>query len=130
MLPLYFIKHIFVSTSEDNSASCWFFTSVEENEVIISNCFFNDFITLTKAWGIENFFTLGGGHSWNYCCSSQFGNSLKISFSTLLKPMHPASTRYLEAKSSIPILVRMTFAPASRIFFLLFKTLHSCCLIF
>jgi len=31
---------------------------------------------------------------------------------TLLNPMHPASTIYFEAKSSMPILVRITLAPA------------------
>lgn len=31
---------------------------------------------------------------------------------TLLKPMHPASVMYFEAKSSIPMLVMITLAPA------------------
>lgn len=50
---------------------------------------------------------------------------------TLLKPMHPASTIYLDAKSSIPIVVQMTLAPDSNILVtLLFKTSHYFCLIF
>lgn len=50
---------------------------------------------------------------------------------TLLKPMHPASVMYFEAKSSIPILVTMTLAPDYKIFLTLsFKTSHSFCLIF
>lgn len=51
--------------------------------------------------------------------------------STLLKPRQPASTMYLEARSSMPILVRITFAPDSRILVtLLLRTSHSFCLIF
>jgi len=50
---------------------------------------------------------------------------------TLLNPIHPASTIYFEAKSSIPILVRITLAPAWRILLTLyFKTSHYFCLIF
>lgn len=52
-------------------------------------------------------------------------------FVTLLKPRHPASVIYFDAKSSIPIVVRMTLAPDSKILVtLLFKTSHSFCLIF
>lgn len=55
----------------------------------------------------------------------------KSPLSTLRSPIHPASTRYFEARSSMPILVRITFAPASRIFFTLcLRTSHSFCLIF
>lgn len=55
----------------------------------------------------------------------------KSPFSTLLNPRHPASTKYFEAKSSMPMRVSTTFAPLSKILvILLFKTSHSFCLIF
>jgi hypothetical protein len=56
---------------------------------------------------------------------------LKSYFGTLLNPIHPASIKYLFATSSIPLVVRITFAPALRIFSTLsFKISHSLYLIF
>jgi len=56
---------------------------------------------------------------------------LKSAFATLLIPIHPASIKYLFATSSIPLVVKMTLAPAARIFSILsFKISHSLYLIF
>ena len=80
ILPLHFIQHIFVGTPQDNSAGWRFFAPFKENEIIIANCFLNNFLTLSEVRCIEVFLTFWCGHSRNYSCTCQLGDSLKISF--------------------------------------------------
>ena len=79
-LPLNFIKHVFISTSQDDGTGIGLFAALEKDEIIITDSLFNNFFTFTQIWWVEDLFALWSCHCADNCGSSQFGNSLDIAF--------------------------------------------------
>jgi hypothetical protein len=61
LLPFDLVKHVLVGSSEDNSASCGFFASFEEDKIVVTNSFLDDLITLSQIGGVEDLITFRSG---------------------------------------------------------------------
>lgn len=79
-IPFNFVKHIFICASQDNCTGGWLFTALEEDKIVITDCFLNDFFTFSQIWCVENLFALRCGHGANDCGSCKFSDSVHVSF--------------------------------------------------
>ena len=78
-VPFHFVKHVLIGTSEDDGAGSRLGAALEKDEIVVSDCFFNNLITFSQVGRVEHFLTFGSGQSINNSGSGQFGNSAHIS---------------------------------------------------
>jgi hypothetical protein len=77
-LPFNLIEHVLVCTSQNYGACIRFLAPFEKNKIIITNCLFNNFLTLPKERWINVFFTFWSCHGGNDSGPSELSNGLKI----------------------------------------------------